>query len=353
MTEDIIIEVSNGAESIEFRGQRNETILSSALRQGVALRYHCASGICATCRVSLQTGSVAIADAESDTPIHANDRGQPADVLLCKARPLTDCTMVAPYSLEELSKRFIQPAYFDGTVDTLQHLGGNLYELSVRLSDDMPFNPGQYALISIDNGNVCRAYSMASYCPGASSHRYIIALNEKGSVSKLLCAADIVGQKLSLFGPLGHCYPYAGEFKDIVLIVGGSGVSVALAMLEWYQSNALDQNGMSLKIFWGVRALHNSTLLNALDDAVSTESGPSITVCYDTCPDAAAQKNKKQLRFFEGNPADAATEDDTLTIDESTGVFISGSSAFVEHVTRVLMLETCVEPSNIRSDSFA
>lgn len=352
MIDDITIEVSNGTESIAFHGSKHESILSSALRQGVALRYHCASGICASCRASLATGS-AISDDTGTVVRDINGDGDAKDVLLCKTRPQTDCKIVLSYSLDELSSEFIEPDYCHGTVVSVQHLGGNLYDLSVELSANRPFHPGQYALVSIDGDTTRRAYSMASYRPGASAHRYIIALNEQGRVSKALCAADIIGQKLSVFGPLGHCYPKMDEFQDIVLIVGGSGVSVALAMMEWYLSHSLDKKDVSIRLFWGVRELHDSTLLTSLDEAASRLGDSSITVCYDACQDVSAQENKKYLRFFEGNPADAATSYDTPIIGDDTGVFISGSSGFVEHVTRTLMLETSVEVSHIRSDSFA
>src|SRR5699024_6627666 len=101
------------------------------------------------------------------------------------------------------------------------------------------------------------------------------------------------------------------------LIVGGSGLSVALAILEWYEINQLDKDNVSLKIFWGVRELYNSVLLDSLDKVAQHLNNLSITVCYDACLDLVVQKDRKYLQFFEGNPADAAMDDDALIINEN------------------------------------
>ena len=79
-------------------------------------------------------------------------------------------------------------------------------------------------------------------------------------MSPQLCDINNIGMQLQGYGPLGKAYIRPSKDKEIVMLVGGSGVSVALSTLEWaISSHYIDDR--HLTIFWGVREHRPSTLL--------------------------------------------------------------------------------------------
>lgn len=72
-----------------FEVDRRETLLKSLEAQGVSLPYGCKYGGCITCAAKLLDGEVNQAAAVALNNRQLND----GYILLCVARPLTDCTI--------------------------------------------------------------------------------------------------------------------------------------------------------------------------------------------------------------------------------------------------------------------
>jgi len=72
-----------------YRVSSNRSLLKSLIAQGVSLPYGCKYGGCISCAAKLLTGDVAQPGAVALNQRQLND----GYVLLCVARPLTDCVM--------------------------------------------------------------------------------------------------------------------------------------------------------------------------------------------------------------------------------------------------------------------
>lgn len=66
-----------------------ETILNEAFEQGIKLPFECVVGACAACSGKLTTGAV----DQSEQIFLNDDQIAAGEVLLCVAKPLTDCTV--------------------------------------------------------------------------------------------------------------------------------------------------------------------------------------------------------------------------------------------------------------------
>jgi ferredoxin len=76
-------------DNATYRVSSQQTLLKTLTAQGVSLPYGCKYGGCISCAAKLLTGEVAQPGAVALNHRQLND----GYVLLCVARPLTDCVM--------------------------------------------------------------------------------------------------------------------------------------------------------------------------------------------------------------------------------------------------------------------
>ena len=88
MTARVSIILAN-QDKATYRVNSKQSLLKSLIAQGVSLPYGCKYGGCISCAAKLLTGEVAQPGAVALNQRQLND----GYVLLCVARPLTDCVM--------------------------------------------------------------------------------------------------------------------------------------------------------------------------------------------------------------------------------------------------------------------
>src|SRR6185295_17339576 len=91
----ITIQANSG--EFNFDCEATERILYAGLSQGLRLPYECSTGTCGTCRGRVLQGSTLV---EWDkAPGFARLKRDKGDVLMCQARPTTDCVIRVPANL--------------------------------------------------------------------------------------------------------------------------------------------------------------------------------------------------------------------------------------------------------------
>ena len=86
-----MVDVETKVARFSFPCGPDETILAAGLAAGYALPYECATGTCATCHGRVMAGAVEPGWAEA--PGYFKLRIDKGDVLMCQARPSTDCSL--------------------------------------------------------------------------------------------------------------------------------------------------------------------------------------------------------------------------------------------------------------------
>lgn len=242
------VDIRGGGRSVAVACSEGEPVLMAGLRDGLLLRYDCASGSCGVCRARLVSGRVR--DVSSEETQEAVP-GQPGrELLLCQVTPVGSCTFEANIGTGSLP---IPVRCFSGRVERAGECARDVWQLEIRLDQPMVFSPGQFIRLELPEFPSGRAYSIAQG-PRRSDEIIKIYVQRKpdGKASAILCRTEIAGHRIRVYGPLGKvslpdtCRPH------IVCIAGGTGISPMLSILD-----ALDDRGFmqsrTAALFWGVR----------------------------------------------------------------------------------------------------
>ena len=233
-----------------FECKDGETVLEAALRQGLFLRYGCRHGGCGTCKAVLVDG-----DAGASGSTFALSSGEQADgwVLLCSARPRTDCTVdVASMELtEEEFQAGDQVGDFQAEVVAVDALTDDIrgVTLLLREPDRMTFFAGQFVNVEIPGTEEVRSFSIANAPHDSGRIELVVKLLPGGKFSTYLESELTIGDRLRLFGPLGELKLRLSH-RTVLMVAGGSGLAPFLAMLK-----DLEQRGRprSVHLVYGAR----------------------------------------------------------------------------------------------------
>jgi toluene monooxygenase electron transfer component len=244
-----------------------ETILAAGLRQGAALPYECATGTCGTCQARLIDG--AIDEGWPQAPGRQGLKAARREFLMCQAAPRTDCRIALSSSLPAWRIGSERPATLAARVDRLEPLTHDMLSLALVLERPMAFEAGQFALLAVPGIDGFRAYSMANGEAPSRRLDFIIKRKPDGGFSDWLFTRARPGDALSLFGPLGSAVLEPSLGHDLLMIVGGSGLGVALSIL----TRAAGEGYLArhrARLFFGVRTLRDAA---ALQQSACGESG--------------------------------------------------------------------------------
>ena len=122
----ITIESNSGA--FDFECAPTGRILHAGLTHGLALPYECATGTCGTCRGRVVAGSAHV--EWSEAPGFAKLRREKGDVLMCQARPTSDCTLRVPAKIAAHANPETVPAHRTAHIDNVRRLVDFIHEYS-------------------------------------------------------------------------------------------------------------------------------------------------------------------------------------------------------------------------------
>ena len=234
-----------------FQVSRDETILSAAMRQGVALPYGCKDGACGSCKCRLLEGRV-LHGAHQAGALSV-DEAEAGWALTCCAAAQTDVVIEARTvaSAGEIPIRKMPVR-----VTKLEKLTADVALLTLQLpaNDALRFQAGQYIEFLLPN-NVRRAYSMAN-SPLVPSEKPSIELHIRHSPGGVFTDAVFATMKekdiLRIEGPFGTFFLREESAKPIVMVASGTGFAPIKAMIEHMQIKGIQRPAV---LYWGCRNL--------------------------------------------------------------------------------------------------
>lgn len=212
---------------VEFPCEPGDTVLSGALRNGIAFPYSCASGTCGTCRFTLKEGEVAnrYPDAPSWTE---RDRAR-GRWLGCQVIALEDLSI--GLRLDETPPRIRPVPRFLG-LRSRHTVTPSMAEFTFAVEGDDSFLPGQFALFELGNAARPRAYSMSNL-PGSQEWTFCVKRVPDGTATSALFDELEPGAIVPVDGPYGNAYlREEEENRDVLLVAGGSGLSPMLSIAQ-------------------------------------------------------------------------------------------------------------------------
>jgi CDP-4-dehydro-6-deoxyglucose reductase, E3 len=233
-----------------FQVERDEPILTAAIRAGIGLPYGCKDGACGTCKSRLLEGRVihgahqlkALSVAEEDAGL----------ILPCCAAPQTDCVIEArmvPGAGEHPVVRM--PC----RVLAMERRAPDVIVLRLQLPANQAFQyrAGQYIEFILRDG-ARRSYSMAT-APGQLGTPPSLELHLRHMPGGVFTDHAFGAMKdkeiLRMEGPYGSFFLREDSDKPMVLLASGTGFAPIKAIIEHMRAKDIRRPAL---LYWGCRS---------------------------------------------------------------------------------------------------
>jgi len=263
---------------------RDEPLLSAAIRQGIGLPYGCKDGACGSCKCRLLEGRV-IHGAHQAKALSADEEAAGL-ILTCCAAPQTDVTIEArtvpgagEFPVRKMPTRVIS---IDKPAPDVA-----IVKMQLPANDVLRYHAGQYIEFILP-GNVRRSYSMANapHTQQASPHlelhiRHMPGGLFTGQVFGTMKPKDI----LRIEGAFGSFFLREDSTAPIVLLASGTGFAPIKAIIEHLRFKASERPAV---LYWGCRSRADLYLHEwVLDAAAQMPNLSYVPVLSEPKPDDA------------------------------------------------------------------
>ncbi|MFY7866800.1 CDP-6-deoxy-delta-3,4-glucoseen reductase [Roseateles sp.] len=233
-----------------FAVERDETLLSAAIRGGIGLPYGCKDGACGSCKSKLLEGRVIHGAHQAKTLTPEEEAA--GFVLTCCATPQTDCTLEArtvpgagEFPVLKLPSRVISIEKPSADVAVLR--------LQLPATQNFQFHAGQYVEF-IQRDGARRSYSMAN-APHNLGTPAAVELHIRhmpgGKFTEHVFGAMKEKDILRMEGPFGSFFLREDSDKPIILLASGTGFAPIKAIIERMQHLGLAR---PTTLYWGCRS---------------------------------------------------------------------------------------------------
>jgi toluene monooxygenase electron transfer component len=345
------VTIDSNSGPFEFECAPGEAILRAGLVQGLALPYECATGTCGTCRGRIAAGSVRV--DWNEAPGYAKLKREKGDVLMCQARPTSDCTLRVPARIVRHANAEALPAHRTGRIENVRRLVHDVLDFELVLSAPMTFEAGQFVVLEYTAIAGGRAYSMVNFDRAAGRLKIVIKQQSGGKFSEWLFSGDPTGAELAVFGPLGAATFRPEEGKDVLCVAGGSGIAGMMAIIDraLREGHFRERSG---RVFFGVRTLADAFYMEELAGFVAAADGRlQVTLALSHEPAAGATHPRfPGIRLADGMVGDAMVRAMAGNYT-NTVAFTAGPPVMVDAVLRHLLHEARMPRTLVRYDKFA
>jgi toluene monooxygenase electron transfer component len=308
-----------------FACAADDTLLRAAQRAGLGFPYECNVGSCGNCRFELVEGEVAV--QWNEAPGLSEKDKQRRRYLGCQTRPGSDCTL--KLRLDPRYQPPHPPHRFSAVLESSRDVTHDMREFRFVLQQAQPFEPGQYALMSLPGITGARAYSMSNTAADPQVWEFIVRRQPGGHGSAALFDGVAVGDAVGFDGPYGMAWLRRDAPRDILCIAGGSGLAPMLSIVRGAVAEpALAQRqihflyggrtpadicGESLlrELAAGERLNYHAAISPVLGASTQTWSG-SVGYLHEVALERFAARLSELEIYFAGPPAMATALQRTL-----------------------------------------
>jgi p-cymene monooxygenase electron transfer component len=211
-------------EGLSFEVGRNQTVLESALAQGIAYPHDCTVGTCGSCRSRLISGKV-----DAITPFgYTLSREELAAgyILACQAVPESDLTIevdIAPVAARRVNARLVET----------RDLTHDIKLVTWECDTPVDYRAGQYMAVTWPGAPGPRNYSFAAAPTEGGTTRLTSFIRKVpgGAFTERLFGEDLSALAFEIEAPHGSFWLREGS-GPILLVGGGSGLAPLISLLE-------------------------------------------------------------------------------------------------------------------------
>ena len=228
--------------------REGETLLESALRDGIAFPFDCRNGGCGKCKCTVLYGSVDYGVHQSEM-LTAEEKKE-GKALACSATPLSDVELeyvpLAPLGGIEVKRHRAQ-------IESLDRLTDDVMRVRMKLlgESELRYYAGQYINIVLPDGEK-RSFSFATPPHERGPIELQIRHIPRGKFTTHVFTAMKVGDVVEFEGPLGSFFLREDSRKPMIFVAGATGFAPVKSMLEHAFHIAMKRK---MVLYWGVRSL--------------------------------------------------------------------------------------------------
>ena len=230
-----------------FTVDDGETVLDSAIRQGISLPYGCRGGACGACKSQILEGSVSYHNG-LPRGLSADDHNK-GFALLCMAEPTSDLVI---QSREVSSSQDIEVKILPCKVHEKIQLNHDvvLIKLLLPKTERLQFFAGQYINFLLKDGKH-RSFSLANAPHDDEFIELHIRHIPDGKFTSIVFDEMKEKDMMRIEGPFGSFYLREESTRPIILMAGGTGFAPIKGMIEHALKVGMER---PIHLYWGVRA---------------------------------------------------------------------------------------------------
>lgn len=243
-----------------------ETLLTAALRNGLAFPYSCKVGGCATCKCKLLDGQVK--QLTNASYILSEDELRDGYILACQSVPRSNVQIEVDTAATAAARQTGAKVL---ACDRLTH---DIVRLRVQLDGALPYRAGQFATLEFDDlPGVARSYSFASPPSPTAQTSFYVRKVPGGAFSTFVHDNALVGKRLRVEGPQGDFWLRDGT-GPLLMVAGGSGLAPVLAMLT--QCLETGEVSRPVHLLFGARSASDLYEIDAIQTLQAQWKAPFI-----------------------------------------------------------------------------
>jgi toluene monooxygenase electron transfer component len=275
------------------------------------------------------------------------------EFLMCQAKALAECEILVPGRPAAAPVAPILPGWHDASIESAERLTHDVIRFDVALERPIEFHAGQFMVLEAPGVAGFRAYSMVNFEEQTNQLTFVVKKKNGGGFSEWLFGSDIVGCRLSAFGPLGRATFHPEEDKDLLCIAGGSGIAGVMSILaRGCREGYFERH--TARVLFGVRTMRDVFFLDELSrfKSVAPERVHITVALSDELAPNADDTRHPELDYASGMVHRVAEERLAGVYDSATA-FVAGPPPMVDGALRLLILEGRLPASDIRYDKFS
>ncbi|MBT4107979.1 MAG: 2Fe-2S iron-sulfur cluster binding domain-containing protein, partial [Proteobacteria bacterium] len=238
-----------------------ESLLQAGLRQGAPLPYACGAGVCATCVARAKPGTTR--DLWPEAPAAGELKVDKGEVLLCQTSAAKDCEILVSSKIDLSSLSSLRPKRFKAKLIDICNETSDVATFRVQLPETVSPIAGQYFLLRSPDMQGFRAYSMTNYESSTDALDFVMKKVPGGIFSSHIFSEPSEDMNVEAFGPMGFATFSPSEARDLVCLVGGSGIAGIMSVLK--QAEAVNHfKRHKLFMVFGARRIEDLFFLSEL-----------------------------------------------------------------------------------------
>ena len=327
------VKITNGDE---IKVDEGNTILESALDQGIDFPHGCRTGNCGACKSKKKSGEIEMSPF-SEFALDEDEEKQGL-ILACRSVPWSDCEIEILNEDDEKDKNNLEIKNLKCEVINIKKVTKDIFIINLKLNDKniFEFKAGQYAELYIGD---CKEkhFSMAN-SPNTNELEFHIKTLDGGEVSNYIKNDLKLGEIITVKGPYGNAYLREKHKGPIIAVAGGTGLAPILSIIEYSQEIEMKQ---PINIYYGAQSEQELYFIEKLDMITKTNNNLKFN------PVIIEKSKNKSIR--QGLVTDALIED----INDFDGykAYLAGPPKMVEAAEKILTNKG-IRKVDIHSDAF-